>query len=74
MNSVFENPYVSGEKSILTKLIEKHSVKMAVTQHSKPVSCTSKQGHDWRATNPDPENGCEDLECIICGHVETIFF
>lgn len=67
MNSVFENPYISGEKAILPKML--------ITKHKRlPDRCTSKQGHDWRATNPDPENGCEDLECAICGHTETIFF
>ena len=62
MNSVFENPYVSGEKSILSKLIEKHF----------PDHCTSKQGHDWRAINQNSVVGGGTLErCMGCGKTKT---
>jgi len=55
MNSVFENPYVSGEKSILPKLIEKHFAKQPDRcKHSKCPIC------GYHAFNGE--------ECFDCGY------
>lgn len=31
-----------------------------------------KNGHDWKETNPDPENGTSDLDCECCGEHHTL--
>lgn len=31
-----------------------------------------KNGHSWKETNPDPENGTSDLDCECCGEHHTL--
>lgn len=31
-----------------------------------------KNGHTWKETNPDPENGTSDLDCECCGEHHTL--
>lgn len=31
-----------------------------------------ENGHAWKETNPDPENGTSDLDCECCGEHHTL--
>ena len=31
-----------------------------------------ENGHAWKGTNPDPENGTSDLDCECCGEHHTL--
>lgn len=31
-------------------------------------------GHAWRESNPDPENGTSDLECERCGEFHILYW
>lgn len=37
-----------------------------IEQKRREVFC-EENGHSWRETNPDPENGRSDLDCECCG-------
>lgn len=54
-------------KDKLEEMVKKQYIK----QRRKEMFC-EKVGHDWKESNPDPENGTSDLDCQCCGEHQTI--
>ncbi len=42
-----------------------------IAQKRREVFC-EENGHSWRETNPDPENGTSDLDCECCGEHHSL--
>ena len=51
--------------------IESVLVKRRREQLEKEIEC-EKEGHRWKETNADPENGTSDMECENCGMTDHI--
>lgn len=51
--------------------IKEELIKLMREQFIKEIEC-EHNGHRWKETNVDPENGANDLECENCGMMEGV--
>lgn len=65
--------FVKGKEIPPDEIVAKEVKDFYIKQRRKEIEC-ELYGHVIKESNPDPENGTSDAECLHCGETWTMHF
>ena len=65
--------FVSGKQIPSDEIVAEEVKDFYIKQRRKEIEC-ELHGHLIKESNPDPENGTSDAECVHCGETWTMHF